>query len=624
MSEKPFSSVIDVKVNYVSLQSDIIDNLVDVWVDLGSGVPGAFQLTFRDGPKPAILGQAHIKIGSKIKLAPVADGKGAQDTLLTGEVTGLETDFDGRGTFTVVRGYDYGHRMLRRRRVKSYTKMPASAIVLDVVKDSGIMVGKIEPTVPPLEFVAQDNITDWDFVARLADQNEKVMYLDSDGRFHFATRDRALLAPPDGIDSDKSQFVLSALDDGVRYRMAVTSADQVPEVEVRGYDVTTKLDLKSTQKTISNPAIDIGEEPGKIAREFLSSTLVETGIPYDELPQVKRAADALSDDVTSSFAEIELNVRGNPKLRPDVPVRIEDFGEPFDGKYTITGVRHLFEDGEPYRTRVTVSGRQSRSLYGLASGGAAAAPRLPSVANALVTDIKDPLYQGRVKLRFPWLDDHYISDWTRVVQYGGVDGGSIFPLDVKDEVLVSFDRGALDHPFVIGGLYNGRDEPRRDDVDLHDRLKGQGTRHTLADREFNRLDLLSEQTGNRQAGVRLTTGDNDLVINLDRTHTKIIVDSKGDVSITGSKSVHVEAGTDLTLKAKGALNLNAGGALNIDAGGNVAINSAALTASPKGAMNLISEGEGLIKATVLTLNSTTSLALTGPEGMITSNGKPVI
>ncbi len=128
-------------------------------------------------------------------------------------------------------------------------------------------------------------------------------------------------------------------------------------------------------------------------------------------------------------------------------------------------------------------------------------------------------------------------------------GGSIFPLDVGDEVLVAFDRGALDHPYVIGGLYNGKDKPQRGDVPLHDRLKGKATRHTVADREDNRLDLLSQKTGKR--GVRLSTGNDRLTINLDRTRTEITVDSKGSVVITGTRSVSVKAGANLSLKAGG-------------------------------------------------------------------------
>lgn len=610
MTQLTFSSVIDVRVGGGKLPRDVADKLVGAWADLGAGVPGAFQLTFRDN-KRDVLGLAGIKIGTKIVLAPVAGGTGAQDPLLTGEVTGLETDYDGTGTFTVVRGYDLGHRMLRQRRVAGYTKMTASAIAQKLLTRSGIPQGRIEPTKPAYDFITQDNITDWDFLARLADENEKVMYLDSHGKFQFVSRERASGAPPEGTDGDKSQFVLQAGREVKRCRAAVTSADQVPEVEARGWDVGAKRALTSKAKAQTNPGIDIGAEPGKMAQEFKASNLVETGTPYDQQAQVKRAADALADDVTSAFAELEVTVHGNPRLRPDVPVLLEDVGEPFEGKYTVTGVRHLFEAGRPYETRVTVSGRQWRSLYGLASGGASAAPRLPSVANAVVTDVKDPQRLGRVKLKFPWLDPSYVSDWTRTVQFGGVDGGSIIPLDVNDEVLVAFDRGTLDHPYVLGGLYNGKDQPKPGDVPLHDKLSGKASRHTLADREFNRLDLLSQQTGLRKRGVRLSTGDDRLVINLDRTKTEITVDSKGSVTIKGSRSVSVEAGTDLSLKAGGTLKLNADGAMSIDAKGELTINSGLMTIDAK---------EALIKAD---LNLTMRAASIAMLGAVTANGMPV-
>jgi phage protein D len=616
-----FSSVIDVKTISGKLPDEVADKLVDAWVDFGSGTPGAFQLTFRD-KAGQVLDLAGIEIGTKVILSPVADGKGAQEPLLTGEVTGLEADYDGTGTFTVVRGYDLGHRLLRRRRVAGYTKMSASTIARDLVKDSGIPIGRIEPTSPNYDFITQDNVTDWDFLARLADENEKVMYVDSDGMFQFVSRERASLAPPEGTDGDKSQFVLQAGRDVLRCRAAVTSADQVPQVEARGWDVQAKRAVSSKAKAITNSAIDIGAQPGEMARKFGAGNLVETGTPYDDEAQVKRAAKSLADDVTSAFAELEVTVRGNPKLRPDVPVLLEDVGKPFEGKYTVTGVRHTFENGRPYRTRVTVSGRQSRSLYGLASGGTTTAPRLPSVANAEVTDVNDPLRLGRVRLKFPWLDANYVSDWTRTVQFGGVSGGSIIPLDVKDEVLVAFDRGALDHPYVLGGLYNGKDRFRPDPVPLHDKLSGKANRHTLADREFNRLDLLSEQTGLRRRGVRLSTGNNRLVINLDRTKTEITVDSKGSVTIKGSTSVSVEAGTDLSMKAQGALKLSAGGAMSIDAVGALTVNSGMMTLDAKEALSIRALLDVNISALAMQLKADTSLAMSGLA--ITANNAPVV
>ncbi|MFE5766629.1 phage baseplate assembly protein V, partial [Streptomyces sp. NPDC056492] len=278
---------------------------------------------------------------------------------------------------------------------------------------------------------------------------------------------------------------------------------------------------------------------------------------------------------------LEVAVYGNPALRPGVPVALGDVGRPFEGKYTVTSVRHVFGDGKHYESWITVSGRQWRSLYGLASGGgggggggdAAGATRLPGVANAIV------------------------SDWARSVQSGGVGGGGVFPMDVGDEVLVAFDRGALDHPFVIGGLYNGRDLPTRvDDVPLHDGLKRKAARHTLSDRQGNRVDLLSQRTGGRKQGVRIASGDDRLTIDLDRTGTEITVDSKGSVTIKGGRSVSIEAGTDLTLSARRRLTIKSGGLLDIQGRGIVNLKSlaGAVSVDAMGALSLKSIGATMI------------------------------
>ncbi|BFO14751.1 hypothetical protein SHKM778_11390 [Streptomyces sp. KM77-8] len=43
----------------------------------------------------------------------------------------------------------------------------------------------------------------------------------------------------------------------------------------------------------------------------------------------------------------------------------------------------------------------------------------------MVTDVREPggAESGAVKLTFPWLDDTYVTDWVRSVQWGGKGGG---------------------------------------------------------------------------------------------------------------------------------------------------------------------------------------------------------
>ncbi|MHC3471805.1 VgrG-related protein [Streptomyces sp. 7R007] len=620
MVRAAFSNVVDVRIGGAKLPPEYARALVDSWVDQGVGVPAAFRLTFRD-PYRHILGKLGVKFGTKVSIAPVSDGKGAADPLLTGEVTGLEADYDGTGTFTVIRGYDFGHRLLRQRRVAAYRNQSASDIARKLAAQDGVPVGRIESTKTVYEFISQSNVSDWDFLARLADENEMVMSVDADGRFQFVKPKPSSGAPSPETDGDKSPFVLQAGHDILRLRAAVTAADQVGRVEARGWDVTTKKKLTATAPATANPGIQIGSSPGEAAGKFKTAKLVETGTPYDKQSEVKFAADSLADDVTGSFAELEVVARGNPKLRPGVPVALADVGDPFEGKYTVTSVRHVFGDGTHYEAWVTVSGRQWRSLYGLASGGGDSAPRLPSVANALVTDVNDPLKQGRVKLQFPWLDDTYVSDWTRTVQLGGLGGGGIFPLDVNDEVLVAFDRGALDHPFVIGGLYNGRDKPTVvSDVPLHDAVRKKASRHTVSDRDGNRMDLLSQKTGLRKQGVRLISGDKQLTINLDRTKTEIVIDSKGSVTIKGSRSVSVEAGTDLTLSARRALTIKSGGPLSIQGGGMVNVRAAGeIGVNAVGALNLSAAGAAnLTGGATVQVTSAVNTTIKAPTTMVAS------
>jgi phage protein D len=624
-----YSNILRVTIAGRKLTPTLARLLVAGWVDLGAGVPGAFQLTFRDQGKQ-VIALSGAKIGAPVVVAPVADGQGAAFPLLTGEVTGLETDYDGTGTFTVVRGYDLGHRMMRQHRVAAYRNMTASDIVRKLATQDKIPIGSIQATKTPYPFLTQANVTDWDFLSRLADENERVLSLNPRGKLQFVTPDRASGAPPQSTPGEKSPYVLQAGTDILRCRAAVTSADQVTGVEARGWDVTTKKTLTGRAVPEANPGISIGTTPGEAAAAFGAAQLVATDTPYDKQTQVKYAADALADDVTGAFCDVEVTVRGNPKLRPGVPVTLKDVGDPFEGKYTVTAVRHEFGDSRHYETRVTVSGRQWRSLYGLVSGGATTSPRLPGVAGALVTDIKDPLSQGRVKLRFPWLDDTYVSDWTRTVQFGGSKGGGVIAPDVGDEVLVAFDRGALDHPYVIGGLYNGVDKPTASDVPLYDRMSGQVTRHTLSDRDGNRLDLLDQRTatGNRKRGVRLSTGDNRLVINLDRTGTEITVDSKGSVTIKGTRSVAVEAGGELTLKSGGAMSLKSGGVLSIDAT-DINAKSVAFTVNSAGLLALNAVGMATISGEAdVQITSIANIGINAVNvemaGIVTANRMPVV
>ncbi|MFK4197196.1 VgrG-related protein, partial [Streptomyces sp. NPDC033754] len=309
--------------------------------------------------------------------------------------------------------------------------------------------------------------------------------------------------------------------------------------------------------------------PAQLSAPFGPAELAATGTPFTTQSEVAQAAAALADDVTGSFAEVEVAVTGNPALKPGQPVAVKGAGFPFEGRYTATGVRHVFASGRQFTTWLTVSGRQFRSLYGTASGGVEPAPPMPGVAVALVTNTKDPLSLGRVRLRFPWLSATYESGWCRVAQLGGRGGGGLVLPEVDDEVLCAFDRGSLEHPYVLAGLYNGVDRhtPATDRVPPVDPTSGRVQWRALTSRTGHTVELREEGGRTRAShGIRLRTAKGGLSVELNEARTTLTIDSDGTVTISGARGVTIESGTDLTLSAKGLITLDAGRGVDIKAG----------------------------------------------------------
>ncbi|QEU91830.1 VgrG-related protein [Streptomyces kanamyceticus] len=614
MSEKTYTSVLHAEIGGARLPDKLAVLLVEGWVDSSVNVPSAFQLTFVDSGGDILQKFRQIKVGAEAVLCPFTDGVRGKP-MLTGEVTALEVDSDASGKTLVVRGYDPGHRLLRNRRVQGYPNMTASDIVRRVAGLNRLKIGKIESTPTVYELATQPNITDWDFLSRLAQENDSRLSFDEDGKLNFAGLKPAAGAPADTTPSAQSPYVLEFGHNALHSRVAVTASGQVSTAGARGWDVRSKRALSSTSPATVSKDIDADITPAQLSQPFGKSELTSTQTPYTTQAQVRHAAKSLADDVSGSFAELEVAVTGNPDLQPGRPVALKGAGFPFEGKYTATGVRHVFESGRPFTTWLTVSGRQFRSLYGLASGGADAAPPMPGVAMALVSNAKDPMKMNRVKLRFPWLSDTYESDWCRIAQLGGVRGGGLMMPEVGDEVLVAFDRGSLEHPYVLAGLYNGRDKPtpNTDGLQPIDPTSGRVNWRSISSRSGHTMELVDAKS-RMKSGIRLQTGNGRLTVHMDETKTSVTIKSDGSVSITGTRNVSIKAGGNLSLTAGGSLTMSAGGAVDIKAGAKFGVMAgAAADINATGAISLKSAG-------AVAVNSVGAVSVTAVGAVAVSAG----
>ncbi|MFC8535562.1 VgrG-related protein [Streptomyces sp. NPDC057249] len=631
MTRTGVASALVVEFDGRPLPAKFLNTLVEGYVDDSRTLPDLFLLRFRD-PDRVLLEQAGLKIGSEARLLARAGGGTAPKPLLEGAVTALEVELDETGTFTVVRGLDESHRLLRGRRVASYQNMTLSDICGQVAQRAGLEPGTVDIAGPVIEHLAQPNVTDWEFVRGLAEEAGAQAYV-RDGQLHITRPAEASGAPDGSARADRDPLVLELGSNLLRCRAGVSAAEQVSEVEVRGWDIGAKEPLVGRSPAGKSATLDLGVTAAEVAAPFGEARFVVTDAAYGSQAQVDQAAKALAERIAGSFAELEAVIRGNPEVTAGSAVALNAVGAPFEGRYTVTSSRHVFDAVRGYETWITVSGQQERSLLGLtaATGTPGGGPRWAGLVSGTVTDTQDPEGSGRVKVRFPWLSEEYASDWARTAQSGGTGGGEAFIPEVGDEVLVGFEQGHLDRPYVLAGLYNGKDRPGGGTPgapgapgapdagggDLVDPTTGAVNRRAFASKSGNQLELLDAANGPQ--GVRLRTGDGKLTIDLDRRGTAVVISSDGSVtieakeqvSVTAAKGVSLDAGRgelkltgeSVTLTSRSGVALDGGnGRVALSTDGAVEVHGGQVTVDGSRRTDLKSGGSVSVNAPMIQLN----------------------
>jgi uncharacterized protein involved in type VI secretion and phage assembly len=166
---------------------------------------------------------------------------------------------------------------------------------------------------------------------------------------------------------------------------------------------------------------------------------------------------------------------------------------------------------------------------------------------ALVTDIKDPYGQGRVKIVLPGMAGQSINEdpkrggyWARLATLmAGNDRGSWFIPDVDDEVLVAFEGGDPSHPYVIGALWNGQDSPPES-------MDGDGNNHRKILQSRNGVKITLDDTDGQES-MQLETPAGQKITMLDGNNSLKIEDNNGNSIEFYSNGIKLNASNKLTI-----------------------------------------------------------------------------
>lgn len=556
-----------ISIDMLPLERSLEPALEQVVVDDHLHLPDMFAITLRD-PDGDALQRSRVRIGSTVRISGAGVGQRTESPIIHGEVTALEAHYGPNGARVVVRGYDHSHRLSGGARTEVYRDVTDTDVARTIATRAGIQPGQMDDAGVSHAYILQSNQSDLEFLyERAREVGFDVAVIE--GRLDFRRPPEASEAPREGdyASSDPLQLVLGT--NLLEFHPRITAASQVREVEVRGWDPAAK-DVVVGQARAQTTAAEVSERPDGLAQAVGRDRIVAPGRPVGDQQAIDAEAAAIAERIASSHAEAEGVARGHPALKAGVAVSVSGVGDPFNGRYMLTRTRHVFDD-QGYRTELYISGRQDRSLLGLTSARSSregAGQLMRGLAVAIVTDNADPEDLGRVKVRFPTLDEQHESDWVRVAQLGaGPDSGFVVLPEVNDEVIVGFESGDIRRPYVLGGLWNGQDRPPLGDGLFSD---GRVLRRGFVSRAGHRLVFFDDDS---RSGIGLVSADDSIRIGMRQSDSELTINSDGSATITAGQ-ISIEASGDLSIRASGSLALEGSGGVTIESGGTVDIDGA--------------------------------------------------
>jgi uncharacterized protein involved in type VI secretion and phage assembly len=203
-------------------------------------------------------------------------------------------------------------------------------------------------------------------------------------------------------------------------------------------------------------------------------------------------------------------------------------------------------------------------------GGSASGRKIDGVMVGIVTkNTNDPDGLGRVLVRFPVRESNDESYWARVATLmAGKERGSFFLPEVDDEVLVAFEHGNAEHPYIIGGLWNGKDTPPEANSDGKNNIRKFRSRSgheilfnddaenkqekVIIQTRAGHVITLDDTSGKEKIDIKDKTGGN--AITIDSHQNTITISSAKKLSIK-AQVIDIEAQGTMTLKANATLTI---------------------------------------------------------------------
>lgn len=157
--------------------------------------------------------------------------------------------------------------------------------------------------------------------------------------------------------------------------------------------------------------------------------------------------------------------------------------------------------------------------------------------SARVLDNNDPSGMGRVRVQFPWQEKKgEKSPWIRLIQpHSGSGKGFHFIPEIGEEVLIDFESGNAEKPFVVGTQYNGSET---------------SSYHTSG----NDKKVIHTRSGTK---IILNDAEGSVFIE-DPSGNTYLMDGQGNINVNAPKNMTFTAGDNLNINVGKNMTTNVG------------------------------------------------------------------
>ena len=262
----------------------------------------------------------------------------------------------------------------------------------------------------------------------------------------------------------------------------------------------------------------------------------ETGLRIGDVIEIKEPAFSLT---------------GNP---------LDGLKEQNFGSYILTDIMHVCDESGTYHNSFDAV---PESVLAPPYGNVHSFPTAESQPATIISN-EDPAGLGRVQVAFSWQQAQGTNTpWIRMINpHSGGGKGFYFIPEVGEEVLVAFEGGNAEKPFVLGAMYNGSASSNyytsgNDQKVIHTRSATKMIFNDAAGSIF-----IEDPSGNTWK----MDGKGNIEVNAPKDFTLTAGDN---VNISAGKNVNVNAGENINSSASNSINDDAGKDINQTATGNI-------------------------------------------------------